>query len=130
MEKVRAALICLLIMFVLTGPAAALTVSWDQHTDPNVAGYTLYWQEQGAGEEFRVDLPSRAITTYFIEDKYFKIGKTYDLWLTCYNDQENSGKSNVIQFVRKLDFQPPASKMPTVEYEPEAPATVTITASP
>ena len=118
----------LIIAFAL--PASALTVAWDQHTDVNVVGYTLYAQEQGASEQIVIDLPSRAITTYTIEDKYFKIGVTYDLWLTCYNDQDNSGRSNVIQFIRTVNFLPPASNLPVIEYDPEAPTTITITAGP
>jgi len=118
----------LIIAFAL--PASALTVAWDQHTDVEVRGYTLHWQEQGTTEEFRVDLPSRAITQYVIEDKFFKIGATYDLWLTCYNDQQNSDSSNVVQFIRTVEFLPPAANLPTTEYDSEAPTTVTITASP
>jgi len=125
-------LICLLTFLIIafTVPAYALTVAWDQHTDINVAGYTLYWQEQGTTEQFRVDLASRAITQYVIEDKFFKIGATYDLWLTAYNDQENSGSSNVIQFIRTVNFLPPESNLPVTEYDPEAPTTITITAGP
>ena len=111
-------------------PASALTVAWDEHTDTNVLGYTLYWQEQGTTEEFRADIPDRTITQYIIENKFLKFDKTYDIWATAYNDRENSDNSEVITAVRSLTFSPPASNLPTVTYAPEKPSKIIINATP
>ena len=58
----RKIIVCLLVILFYSVPAFALTVAWDEHTDASVLGYTLYWQEQGTTEEFRVDVPLRSIT--------------------------------------------------------------------
>ena len=119
----------LFILFWFLPQASALTVAWDNNTDSAI-GYTLYWQEQGTTEEFRVNLPDVDTTQYIIEDKFLKFDKIYDIWATAYNDRVNSDKSEVITAVRSLTFSPPVSNLPTITYDPEKPSKVTINATP
>ena len=128
MKKIISYLI--IILFSLPMPAYSLTVAWDQHTDASVLGYTLYWQEQGTTEEFRVDLPGISTTEYIIEDKFLKIDKTYDIWATAYSNQANSDKSEAITAIRRYAFSPPASNLPVITYDPQKPTKITINASP
>ena len=129
MKKIIIAFIILMIL-VIPASVLALTVGWDEHPDTNVLGYTLYWQEQGTTEEFRVNISGRINTQYVIENKFLKVGSTYDIWATAYNDQANSDSSNVITAIRDLVFLPPVSNLPTVEYESDKPDKITITATP
>jgi hypothetical protein len=126
-------LIILLFSFYFTiSSAFALTVAWDQHTDPKVLGYTLYWQERDDSEAeiFIAPQPGIETTQYIIEDKFLKISIVYNIWATAYNDQQNSENSEVITATRDYTFSPPVSNLPTVEYDPEKPTKITINATP
>jgi len=125
-------LIILLFSFCFTiNSVFALTVAWDANPEGTL-GYTIYWQEQSEDivEEFRADVPGRETTQYVIEDKFLKVGVTYQIWATAYNDQDNSISSEVITGKREYTFSPPTSNLPTITYEPTKPTKIIINATP
>ena len=124
-QKMKKILTFALVLFLfMVTSACAATAMWDRHTDERVVGYTLYWKEQGGAEEFRKTLTGIDSTHYTIEDKFFKIGVVYELWVTCHTNQVQSDPSTKITFTRDLVFTPPVDNLPTEEYSPDAVTTV------
>src|SRR4030042_7052614 len=72
-------LICLLSLQAVD--AASVTLTWDPNSEPDIAGYKLYYGKTSGSYEFAIDVGNQ--TSYSISD--LEDGKTYYFIVRAYN---------------------------------------------
>ncbi len=76
--------------------AAQVTLAWDPNSEPDVAGYRLYYGS--AGGEFGTVINTGNVTNFTAAD--LAPGSTYAFYVTCYNTSGlESEPSNVVEYV-------------------------------
>jgi hypothetical protein len=88
-------LISLILLFVITITTigASVTLAWDPNSEPDVAGYRLYYGTNGFGTVVNCG----NVTNYSISD--LLPGHTYSFYATCYNTSGlESEPSNVVEY--------------------------------
>lgn len=110
-------ILVLAIVFLTASTACAITLTWDQHTDTSVQGYLLQWEEtDNPPETFSIKIVGIENVQQEIADNLFKPNINYSIWVLAYNGIGESGKSNVLQFIRNA-YTPPEDNVPTETYE-------------
>ena len=115
----------LLALLLLTASAHAADLAWD---DPGadmrgiIDGYIVYYSD--GAENFtrsiswdEVTLADDTVTFPDIEDKLqLRPGRAYEMYLTAYNAEQESGSSNTVSYTVP-GFAPPADKLPDLVIE-------------
>lgn len=91
---------CLVIMFAATSAFWATFVwNYTQVPGAEAIGFSVYSKERGAAVELPpVDLPGPNTRSYPLPDDIYQPGKIYDLWVTAYNVDQESGPSNIVEY--------------------------------
>jgi len=86
--------------------AFSATLQWDKYDDQaSIKGFVLYSQEKGTEDKRSIVLNDPALETYVLDPTRYVPGKTYEMWLTAYNDAGESEKSNVVEWTPPV-FRP------------------------
>jgi hypothetical protein len=75
--------------------AAQVTLAWDPNSEPDVAGYRIYYGTAGTG--FNTVANVGNFTSFVVDD--LQPGQTYAFYATCYNTSGlESEPSNVVEY--------------------------------
>lgn len=140
LNKLFALLVSIVVVFMLTvtfcGTAnAAAVISWDYPGDSqwaNITGYNIYYSNP-AGDQFNKTLvksdtsrDADRICYGDIEDKlHLQHSEEYTLYVTAFNANEESLKSNSVVYTRE-GYVPPDDNLPAVIIHISAPVTIII----
>ena len=103
MKKILA-IIVLLISTVISASPASVTLAWDANTEPDIAGYRMYFGSPVGSYSEIVNCGN--VTNLTIETLI--PGNTYAFYVTCYNTSGlESEPSNVVQYT--VPINKPAS---------------------
>jgi hypothetical protein len=98
-------LLGLLSIVFATSLAFALTVAWDPNSEPDLAGYKLYWGPRSGYHTNKIDVGN--VTNYTIANTNFIFMKTNYFVVTAYNTSGlESIPSNEIFWVRTNTVAP------------------------
>jgi len=113
-------ILVLLAIFILTGTASAVNVSW-KHSGENTTGFTIYfWQTLIPDTVYNVsvDVSKRELT---IDDNRFIPGTKYSFMGKAYNATTTSADSEVVDYTFEGEpYEPPEDSLPD-EQSPEVP---------
>jgi len=118
----------LIILTILAGTlsANAASLAWDYTDSSNITGWVCYYQATSdTSKTYSYTLNDPAARTMDISALQLIPGTEYNIWLTAYNANTESGPSNTVDFTSPAFTPPPDSHPVTITIE--APATVTIT---
>jgi len=92
---VGCSVIALLFCFVTPCHAMDITLAWDANTEPNLAGYKVYYDTDGSGAPYSNEIDVEDVTEYTLRD--LPDGEVHFFAVTAYNDEElESGYSNEV----------------------------------
>ncbi len=111
-----------LVLFMVS-PILAADLEWDYPADwPDIIGYTVYFNEQGASDQpYNKTVAKNApdivedgvsVTYQDIDDKLnLAINQEYNFYITAYNDSGESLPSNIVTYTR-AGYIPPQDSLP------------------
>ena len=126
MKKIFATAVAILMILVGALSASAASLAWTYTDSSNLTGWVCYYQATSdTSKTYSYTLNDPAARTMDISVLQLIPGTEYNIWLTAYNANAESGPSNTVDFTMPA-FTPPDDSHP-VTITIEAPATVTIT---
>ena len=109
-------ILAVLIIVFSASVACSVTLTWDPNTD-STQGYLLQWEEtDNPPDTFSINVVGIDNVQQEIADNLFKTNINYSIWVLAYNGAGESGRSNVLQFIRNA-YSPPADNVPTETYD-------------
>ena len=120
-------LLTIIAGLLIAGSAFAVDFQWDSYSGL-ANGLIFYWAETNSPPEtFNKNLPVTD-TLYTVQENHLKPNVSYDFWLTAYNADGESSKSNIVNYTRDATYIPPDDNLPVVIYAaPGVTITITIT---
>ena len=134
-NKLLVILMGIVAIALFCGIAKAATLSWDYPCDGQwnaLVGYNIYYSNP-AGDQFNKTISKSDISTNStrvlyedIEDKlHLQYNVEYTLWVTAFNDGEESDKSNSDTYTRS-GYSPSEDKLPPAIIHISGPVTIII----
>jgi hypothetical protein len=116
--KIERILLVALLCLVFGTEANALKLVWDapeigEPTGGEPTGYVVYSRLSGTVATPFSEAVMANQTEYPLEPSKFEPGKTYDFWVTAFNDAGESQPSNTVDHTFDK-FVPPDNPMPVV----------------
>jgi len=109
--------ILLWMLATLVAQSASVTLAWDPNTEPDVAGYRLYYGINGFGTVVNCG----NVTNQSVLD--LQPGRMYSFYVTCYNTSGlESEPSNVVEYVVPGGPERPTTLRPKAMVKNDQPA--------
>jgi len=91
----RCSVIALLFCLVTPCHAMDITLAWDANTEPNLAGYKVYYDTDGSGAPYSNEIDVGDVTEFTLSN--LPDGEVHFFAVTAYNDENlESGYSNEV----------------------------------
>ena len=126
MKKLSLILSLLFIIAGCTTFANAADLFWDANSESDLRGYIVYSQEEGS-DVIHSDGPVGVMTepTFPLDPECYIPGKKYSFWVTAFNDSNESGSSNIVEYTFPI-WTPNIDPRPYIINIPSEVNTVTI----
>ena len=105
--------LAILMSVILSMPANAVKLVWDPPNEGVPAGYVVYSKEAGSTDEAYSEPVGAETFEYPLPTTKFLPGKTYEFWVTAFNDAGESDPAGPVNHTFE-GFAPPNNPPPIV----------------